>query len=102
MRKFALGLLFLGLAHSVPGATKAELDEKIHKLTARLEALQAKPDKAIPAADLRNAAGIILLESTKGGFMFAYEGGGGVALLKDPKKKTWGPAAFLAASDARK
>src|SRR6266403_2886950 len=100
MKKLTLGLLAFCLAGSALCADKAELDAKIRMLATKLEALQDKPDKAIPAADLNKAVGIILLDRTKAGFFFAYEGGGGVALLKDPKKKTWGPAAFLAANDA--
>ncbi len=87
MKKITLSLLVLGLAGSAFCADKAELDVKIRMLATKLEALQDKPDKAIPPANLNKAVGIILLDRTKAGFFFAYEGGGGVALLKDPKTK---------------
>src|SRR6185436_1491829 len=32
--------------------------------------------------------------------IFAYQGGGGVALVKDAKTDKWSPAAFLGASEA--
>src|SRR5258708_39752308 len=100
MKKMTLSLCVLWLAGSALGADKAELDGKIRMLSTKLEALQEKADKAIPPGDLSKAVGIVLLDRTKAGFFFAYEGGGGVALLKDPKSKAWGPAAFLAANDA--
>jgi lipid-binding SYLF domain-containing protein len=40
------------------------------------------------------------MERTKAGFIFAYQGGSGVALVKDAKSQQWGPAAFLKASEA--
>jgi lipid-binding SYLF domain-containing protein len=100
MKTITLSLCVLCLAGPAFCADKAELDAKIRMLATKLETLQDKPDKAVPPADLNKAVGIILLDRTKAGFFFAYEGGGGVALLKDPIKKTWGPVAFLAASDA--
>ena len=39
-----------------------------------------------PAETLRKAQGIILLDRTKAGFLFAYQGGGGVAMVKDAKQ----------------
>ena len=51
---------------------------------------QSRPDVAIPAETLRNAQGIILLEGTKAGFVFAYQGGGGVAMVKDTKARVSG------------
>ncbi len=95
-----LGLVLLGVASSALAIDKAELDNRVRKLTAKLEALQQKPDKKIPADELRRAQGIILLDRTKAGFIFAYQGGSGVALVKDPKTEKWGPVAFLGANEA--
>jgi lipid-binding SYLF domain-containing protein len=69
-------------------------------LTADFQALQEKMTKAIPAEDLRRACGIILLDRTKAGFIFAYEGGGGVAMVKEPNTQRWGPPAFVVAHEA--
>ena len=103
MKKIMLGLtslFLLAFASSTPAAGKAELDNRIRALSAKFDSLQAKPDKAIPAETLRKAQGIILLDRTKAGFIFAYQGGGGVALARDPKTDKWGPAAFLAGNEA--
>ena len=77
-----------------------ELDNRIRTLTAKLEAMQQKPDKNIPADTLRRARGIILLDRTKAGVIFAYQGGSGVALVKDPKTDQWSAPAFMEASEA--
>ncbi len=37
---------------------------------------------------------------TKAGFIFAYQGGSGVVLVRDPKTAKWGPVAFLSANEA--
>src|SRR5437879_12618216 len=97
MKTIMLGLIMLGFAASALAIDKAELDNRIRTLTDKLEALQQKPDKRIPADNLRKARGIILLDRTKAGFIFAFQGGGGVALVKDPTTDKWGPAAFLTA-----
>jgi len=79
---------------------KSELDKRILKLTAKFEEMQSKPDKRIPAESLRKAQGIILLDRTKAGFIFAYQGGGGLAMVKDTKTGQWSPPAFVGASEA--
>ena len=100
MKSIIVVLILLGAVGSTLASNKADLDNRIRKLTSRFEALQAKPDKAIPAATLRQAQGIILLDRVKAGFIFAFQGGGGVALVKDPKTEKWSPAAFLSATEA--
>lgn len=92
-------LLVLGLAWSAPAVERPALEQKAQKLITRFEAMQQKPDKRVPADVLRKAQGIILLDRTKAGFVFAYQGGGGVAMVKD-KKGRWGPLAFLKADEA--
>ena len=100
MKSIIVVLILLGAVGSTLASNKADLDNRIRKLTSRFEALQAKPDKAIPAETLREVQGIILLDRTKAGFIFAFQGGGGVALVKDPKTEKWSPAAFLSATEA--
>lgn len=97
-------LLALGLAGVLTLAAPAQvqardLDNQIRKLTAKFEAMQQKPDKRVPADMLRRAKGIILLDRTKAGFIFAFQGGSGVAMVKDDEGQ-WGPPAFLSASEA--
>jgi len=93
-------LMSFCLVTSASAASKAELDIAIQKATAKFLALQAKPDKAIPAETLRQAQGIVLLNRTKAGFIFAFQGGGGLALVKDPKSDKWSAPAFLKATEA--
>ncbi len=82
------------------GVSKASLDNRIRKLTIKFEQLQEKPGKRIPAEVLAKAQGIILLDRTKAGFIFAFQGGSGVAMVKDPATGQWGAPAFLNATEA--
>jgi SH3 domain-containing YSC84-like protein 1 len=100
MKYLIASLLLLGLAAPARAINKSELDKRIRTMTAKFEEMQAKPDKRIPPENLRKAQGIILLDRTKAGFIFAYEGGGGVAMVKDAKTGRWSPPAFLSASEA--
>jgi len=94
MKVLMLSLLLLGFVSPVLAVDRAELDDRIRMLTGKFEALQAQPDKRIPVDVLRKAQGIILLDTTKAGFMFAFQGGDGVAMVKD-KWGNWSPVAFL-------
>jgi SH3 domain-containing YSC84-like protein 1 len=93
-------LVMLCAAWSAAAVDKAELDTRIGKLTAKMDALQAQPDKRVSAENLRKAQGIILLDRTKAGFIFAFQGGGGVLMAKDLKSGQWGPPGFLKANEA--
>jgi lipid-binding SYLF domain-containing protein len=99
MKTAIVGLFALGFAVSAFALDKTELDNRIRTLTAKFEALQQKPDKRIPADTLAKAKGIVLLDRTKAGFVFAYQGGAGLAMVKDPRTDKWGPAAFLTANE---
>ena len=94
MKAMLLGLLLLGFIRPVLAVDRAELDDRIRLLTGKFEALQAQPDKRVPADVLRKAQGIVLLDTTKAGFMFAFQGGNGVAMVRD-KWGNWSPVAFL-------
>ncbi len=105
MKTIILGFImlgFVGAAFALPfvPAKPVELDNRIRTLTAKFEAFQSRPEVAIPAETLRNAQGIILMDSTKAGFLFAYQGGGGVAIVKDMHQGVWSPVAFMGASEA--
>src|SRR5882757_2191888 len=93
-----LFLLFLGLSVSGLAAEREDLDQRIHTLTDKFEAMQAKPDKRISPEILRKAQGIILLDGTRAGFLFAYQHAGGVAMVKDSRTGEWGPASFVGAN----
>jgi SH3 domain-containing YSC84-like protein 1 len=100
MRSLIIALLLLGLAPSSQAIDKADLDKRIRMLTTKLEVMQSKPDKRVPAETLRKALGIILMDRTKAGFLFAFEGGGGVAMVKDAKSGEWSAPAFMRANEA--
>jgi SH3 domain-containing YSC84-like protein 1 len=88
------------VAFTALAVDKAELDKRIAKLTAKMDALQAQPDKRVSAENLRKAQGIILLDRTKAGFIFAFQGGSGLLMARDQKTGEWGPPGFLKANEA--
>ena len=93
-------LLLFGLAAPAWAMDKFEVDKRIRRLTTKFDEMQSKADKRIPAESLRKAKGIILLDRTKAGFIFAYQGGGGLAMVKDAKTGQWSPPAFVSANEA--
>ncbi len=93
-------MFLLGFTATALAMDKVELDNRIRTLTAKFEALQQKPDKSIPAETLRKTKGIVLLDRTKAGFVFAYQGGSGLAMVKNANSEKWSPAAFLTANEA--
>lgn len=100
MRYVLTLLAALSVAASAEAQPKAgQLEQKAQKLVARFDAMQSKPDKRVPAEVLAKAQGIILMDRTKAGFVFAYQGGTGIAMAKD-KSGDWGPIAFMKANEA--
>ena len=100
MKSIILGLMVAALAGDVLAIDKAGLDKRIRLLTTKFDALQQLAEKRIPADILRKAQGMILLDRTKAGFIFAYQGGAGVALVRDPKTQEWSVPAFVHADEA--
>ncbi len=91
-------LLFISVCWAAAGVEKAELDRRAQMMLVKFESLQSKADKRIPPEVLQKAHGIILLDRTKAGFIFAYQGGSGLAMVKDKKGK-WSPVAFMKADE---
>ncbi len=85
MKKLLPVFLVLVAAGSLFAATRGELDTRIRKLMVKLNTLQSSAEKRIPADKLKAAKGVVLIDKTKGGFIFGYELGFGVAMLKDAK-----------------
>jgi lipid-binding SYLF domain-containing protein len=98
--KLILAFLTAALSGNVWAVDRADLDQRVRTLTAKFEALQDQPDKQIPADLLRQAQGLILLDRTKAGFLFAFQGGGGVAMVRNPTTQEWGPVGFIKANEA--
>lgn len=99
MRFLTIALAWLACAVSSSALDQAQLNERIRTLADHFETLQQTPDKRVPSNLLAKARGVILLDRTKAGFLFAFQGGGGVALVKD-REGAWSPAAFLKANEA--
>lgn len=76
---------------------RADLERRLERQISKFEAMQRK--NPIPAETLKKARGIVLLDRTKAGFIFAFQGGTGVAMVRD-KQNQWGPVAFLKANEA--
>lgn len=100
MKKIIAGVFVVALAWSASALDKSDLDNRLNRLISKFSAMQAKSDKAVPADTLRKAKAIVLLDRTKAGFIFAYQGGSGLAMVKDPKSGKWGPVAFMKANEA--
>ncbi len=100
MKTLMLGLILLGFAGSALAIDSAELDARIQNLTALFQAMQDKPDVAVPPEVLRDAKGILLVDVTKAGLGFAYQHGAGVALVKDPATGKWSAPGFIEANTA--
>jgi len=86
----AMGLMATAIAES-----KDELDERVRKLMAQFDSLQSNPEARIPAEKLSKAAGVIVLDRNKGGFIVGYEKGFGVAMAKDKDTGQWSPFSFM-------
>jgi SH3 domain-containing YSC84-like protein 1 len=97
--KLITTLLLVCFCSAAVAVERPELETRAQKLIAKFESLQSKPDKRVPPEVLRKAQGVILLDRTKAGFIFAYQGGGGLAMVKDKKGK-WSPIAFMRADEA--
>jgi lipid-binding SYLF domain-containing protein len=100
VKSLVLTFVLLGFAGTALAVDRAELDSRIGALTVKFQALQSKPDKRIPAQTLRKAQAIILLDRTKAGFLFAFQGGSGLAMTRDPRSGAWSAPAFFTATEA--
>ena len=93
MRKVVPIILLLGLATTAVAQTKSELDDRVRKLMAQFDSLQANTEARIPAEKMKKAVGVIVMDRTKGGFIVGYEQGFGVAMVKN--KGEWSPFSFM-------
>jgi lipid-binding SYLF domain-containing protein len=85
--------LVLGLAATAFAQSRGELDDRVRKLMAQFDALQADPEARIASENLEQATGLIVMDRTKGGFVFGYEQGFGVAMVK--QNGAWSPFSFM-------
>ncbi len=94
MKRYILMILLFGLVATAIAETKSELDNRVRKLMAQFDALQSDAQARIPADRLNKALGVIVMERAKGGFIFGYEQGFGVAMVKK-KGEQWSPFSFM-------
>ncbi len=100
MKTKLITLALLGFATAAMALDRTDLDNRIQMLGEKFDGLQQMPGQRIPADTLRNAKGIIMLDRTKAGFLFAYQGGSGVAMVREHDSGKWSPAAFVSANEA--
>lgn len=93
-------VLLLALAGSALAIDKEHLDGRIKRMMQKLAAMQEKPDKAIPADTFKKAKGIIIMERTRAGVVFAFMSGKGIAMVRNARTGKWGPAGFVEGSEA--
>jgi lipid-binding SYLF domain-containing protein len=87
----------MGLTVTTFAASKSELDVRVKKLMAKMDSLQANAEARIPAEKLQKATGVIIMDRTKGGFVFGYENGFGVAMVREKGK--WSPFSFMSSHE---
>ena len=97
MRRYFLTMMVLGLAVTSFAQTKSELDDRVRKLMAQFDSLQANAEARIPAGKLKKATGVVVMDRAKGGLIFGYEHGFGVAMVKD--KGEWSPFSFMTSNE---
>jgi SH3 domain-containing YSC84-like protein 1 len=93
MKTFLLTTLLFGLAATALADAKGDLDDRVRKLMAQFDSLQANAEARIPAEKLKQAKGVIVMDRTKGGFVVGYERGSGIAMIKNKDK--WGAFSFM-------
>jgi len=96
MKQLICSVLFVSLAVTALAVNRSDLDFRIRKLTLKLEEMQSKPDRRIPAEALRHAQGVMILNRIKAGVGFAYQGGDGVMMVREANGG-WSAPAFISA-----
>ncbi len=73
-----------------------QLVEKIQSCEYSLEVIMSKPETAIPAQEIKEAKGIILMRQVRAGLIFGGQGGSAILLCRVPQNgNQWGPPVFL-------
>jgi SH3 domain-containing YSC84-like protein 1 len=73
-----------------------QLVEKMAACEYALEVVMSKPETAIPAQEIKEAKGIILMRQVRAGLIFGGQGGSAVLICRVPQTgNQWGPPVFL-------
>lgn len=76
-----------------------KLDLRIRRASERFVAMQAEPNKRIPADLLARAHGIIILHKVKAGLGIGGEAGNGVAMVRNKTTGIWSAPAFISSAE---
>ena len=102
MKKFLTAVFCLttlvAALRAADGFDRASVLKQLDSCEAILQDIQGNVKTAIPAADLRRAKGIIIVNQFQGSFIFGIKDGYGVALVRRPNGK-WSVPAFLKAGE---
>ncbi|HEV2453022.1 MAG TPA: lipid-binding SYLF domain-containing protein [Verrucomicrobiae bacterium] len=99
MKTTILGLLVLGLACSACATDRAQLDDRVASLTEKFTAMEQNPATRVPAGELAQAQGIVLLDRTRGALFLGFHSGNGMALVRNASGG-WSPAGFVSSVGA--
>ncbi len=92
-------LALFGAAIVRAEVSKADLVDRVETCEAILQEFQSRPDTAIPAAVLRKARAIIIVNQFKAGFLIGVKDGYGVVLVKKPNGR-WSLPVLISAGEA--
>lgn len=86
-------------ASGLQAAKKTFRDQLAEKLLAceyALEVVMSKPETAVPAQEIKEAKGIIIMRQVRAGLVFGGQGGSAVLICRVPQNgNQWGPPVFL-------
>jgi len=95
----SLVVAFATVALSGAEDRRKELVTEVDSCWAILQEFQASPKTAIPAAILKQAKALVIVNEFQGGFIFGIKGGYGVVLVRQPNGR-WSVPGFLDAGEA--
>ena len=97
MKKTVLVALIMGLAGSALAVDKSELDKNLQTICEKFTAMQQNPQTRIPAEQLAEAKGIVLMDRTGGAFIIGGHSGYGVACTRNAQGQ-WSQPSFVSSS----
>lgn len=75
---------------------REQLAEKLLACEYALEVVMSKPETAVPAQEIKEAKGIIIMRQVRAGLIFGGQGGSAVLICRVPQNgNQWGPPVFL-------
>jgi lipid-binding SYLF domain-containing protein len=75
---------------------REQLAEKLLACEYALEVVMSKPETAVPAQEIKEAKGIIIMRQMRAGLIIGGQGGSAVLICRVPQNgNQWGPPVFL-------